>query len=622
MTDQNDISTPQPIPFKAETRQLLDILIHSLYTDREIFLRELISNASDALTRADFEILTNREVLDPDAELAIWIIPDPDENTLTIKDTGVGMTGDELVENLGTIAHSGARAFIEAAKESAGDLSNIIGQFGVGFYSAFMVAEWIKVVSRSFQPEAQAAAWHSTGADTFTIEAAEKSGRGAEVILKLKDDAQEFAQESRLREIIRKHSDFIPFPIYLGDQKEQVNQQTALWRQSPREVEKEKTIEFYKQLTLDFDPPLAHAHLVVDAPAQMYALLFIPANPERNLFSARKDDGLKLYARKVLIQEYCKDLLPEYFRFVQGVVDSEDLPLNISRESVQSNRIMGQLKKLITSKVISTLEQLAHEDAGNYAKFWKAYSQYLKQGVAIEQSEPEKLYPLLRFYTTHKPDELTSLDDYIARMQPDQKQIYYILGEDKHSVLYSPHLDVVGQFDYEVLLLTDPLDSFMLVRLNQYQDYPLVNVASADLEPPEKEAEAAGAPEAGLPEEAYSGLIQRFKTQLGERVTDVRLTNRLSGSPARLVDPEGTMNQEMQRVYRLLNKDFEVPKKVLELNPRHAILLRLNQLAEENPLGSLVIEQVYENALLIEGLHPEPAGMVSRIQKLIESALE
>ena len=622
MTHQNDISTPQPIPFKAETRQLLDILIHSLYTDREIFLRELISNASDALTRADFEILTNREVLDPDAELAIWITPDPDENTLTIKDTGVGMTGDELVENLGTIAHSGARAFIEAAKERAGDLSNIIGQFGVGFYSAFMVAEWIKVVSRSFQPEAQAAAWHSTGADTFTIEAAEKSGRGAEVILKLKDDAQEFAQESRLREIIRKHSDFIPFPIYLGDQKEQVNQQTALWRQSPREVEKEKTIEFYKQLTLDFDPPLAHAHLVVDAPAQMYALLFIPANPERNLFSARKDDGLKLYARKVLIQEYCKDLLPEYFRFVQGVVDSEDLPLNISRESVQSSRIMGQLKKLITSKVISTLEQIAHEDAGNYAKFWKAYSQYLKQGVAIEQSEPEKLYPLLRFYTTHKPDELTSLDDYIARMQPDQKQIYYILGEDKHSVLYSPHLDVVGQYDYEVLLLTDPLDSFMLVRLNQYQDYPLVNVASADLEPAEKEAEAAGAPEAGLPEEAYSGLIQRFKTQLGERVTDVRLTNRLSGSPARLVDPEGTMNQEMQRVYRLLNKDFEVPKKVLELNPRHAILLRLNQLAEENPLGSLVIEQVYENALLIEGLHPEPAAMVSRIQKLIESALE
>ena len=317
MTDSANIPDLQPIPFKAETRQLLDILIHSLYTDREIFLRELISNASDALTRADFEILTNRDVLDPDAELGIHIYPNTVENTLTISDTGIGMTADELVEDLGTIAHSGARAFIEAAQEGAKDLSEIIGQFGVGFYSAFMVADWIKVVSRSYQKDAEAAAWYSAGADTFTVEPAGKTERGTNVIIKLKDDASEFAQEQRLREIIRKHSDFIPFPIYIGDQEEQVNQQTALWRQSPRQVEKESYDEFYKQLTLDFEPPLAYAHMVVDAPVQMYALLFVPSNAERNLFSARKDDGLKLYSRKVLIQEYCKDLLPEYFRFVQ-----------------------------------------------------------------------------------------------------------------------------------------------------------------------------------------------------------------------------------------------------------------------------------------------------------------
>lgn len=621
MSDSVDIPDTQAIPFKAETRQLLNILIHSLYTDREIFLRELISNASDALTRVDFEILTNREVLDPDAELGIWITPDPEEKTLTIRDSGIGMTQEELVENLGTIAHSGARAFIEAAQEGEKNLSDIIGQFGVGFYSAFMVAEWIKVVSRSYQPEAQPAAWRSSGEDTFAVETAEKASRGTEVIIKLKDDAEEFTQESRLREVIRKHSDFVPFPIYINDQEEQVNQQSALWRQSPREVEKQAYEDFYKQLTLDFEPPLAYTHMVVDAPVQMYAMLFVPTDPERKLFSARKDDGLKLYARKVLIQEYCKDLLPEYLRFVQGVVDSEDLPLNISRESIQSNRLMAQLKKLVTSKVIGTLEELAKDDSEAYAKFWDTYSQYIKQGVAMEQLEPEKLYPLLRFHTTAKPDELVSLDDYVARMQPDQEDIYYILGDDKHSVLYSPHLDIVRHYDYEVLLLTDALDSFMLVKLKEYHDHAVVNVATADLEMPEAEEAGEAEPEATMAEADHEKLIQRFKEQLGERVTDVRMTARLSGSPARLADPEGALNQEMQRVYRLLDKDFEVPKKVLELNPKHHLLVRLNELPGENQLSPLIIEQIYENALLIEGLHPEPASMVARVQKLMEAVL-
>ena len=621
MTDSVDIPKTQPIPFKAETRQLLNILVHSLYTDREIFLRELISNASDALTRADFEILTNREVLDPDAELGIWIVPDAEENTLTIRDTGIGMTEEELVENLGTIAHSGARAFIEAAQEGEGALADIIGQFGVGFYSAFMVADWIKVVSRSYQTGAQAAAWHSSGEDTFAVETAEKDSRGTEVIIKLKDDAEEFTQEGRLREIIRKHSDFVPFPIYFDDQEEQVNRQTALWRQSPREVEKQAYEDFYKQLTLDFEAPLTYTHMVVDAPVQMYAVLYVPSDPERKLFSARKDEGLKLYARKILIQEYCKDLLPEYLRFVQGVVDSEDLPLNISRESIQSNRLMAQLKKLVTSKVTGTLEELAKDDTEAYAKFWEAYSAYIKQGVAIEQTEPEKLYPLLRFHTTTKPDELTSLDDYVARMKPDQEEIYFILGDDQHSVLYSPHLDIVGHYDYEVLLLTDPLDSFMLVKLKDYHDHALVNVANADLEMPETQEESDAEPEAAMAEADHARLVQRFKDKLGERVTDVRMTARLSGSPARLADPEGALNQEMQRVYRLLDKDFEAPKKVLELNPRHPILVRLNQLPEDSQISPLIMEQIYENALLIEGLHPEPASMVGRIQRLIEEVL-
>lgn len=614
--------TAQPIPFKAETRQLLDILIHSLYTEREIFLRELISNSADALTRVDFEILTNREVLDPGAELAIRIIPDSEKKTLTITDTGIGMTAEELIENLGTIAHSGARAFVAAAQEGNQKLSDIIGQFGVGFYSAFMVAESIKVVSRSYRPEAEAAAWFSTGADTYTVEPAEKAERGASVIIQLKEDAAEFTEEFRLREVIRKHSDFIPFPIYLDDQPDQVNRQTALWRQSPRQVEKQAYEEFYKQLTLDLEPPLTYAHMSVDAPVQMYALLFIPATPERNMFSLRKEDGLKLYSRKVLIQEYSKDLLPEYLRFVEGVVDSEDLPLNISRETVQSSRVIAQLKKLVTTKVLDTLKQLAKDDPETYLKFWQSSGRFIKQGIAIEQAEPDALYPLLHFRTTAKPDEWSSLDDYIQRLKPDQKHIYYILGDDEHSLRYSPHLDAVRRHDYEVLMLTDPLDSFMLVRLNKYKDFPLANVANAELELPETDE---GQPEGESPasaEDGHASLVDRFKQQLGERVTNVRTTTRLSDSPARLVDPEGTPKQEMQRVMRLLNQDFEVPRKVLEINPRHALLARLNALPEDDPRSSLVIEQIYEDALLIEGLHPDPAGMISRIQKIMEAALE
>jgi len=618
--------TAQPIPFKAETRQLLDILIHSLYTEREIFLRELISNASDALTRIDFEILTNRSVLDSSAELGIWITADTQENTLTIRDTGIGMTAEEMVQNLGTIAHSGAREFIHAFQESAKhpaegrSLSDMIGQFGVGFYSVFMVAEWVRVTSRSHLPEAEAATWICTGADTFTVEVAEKADRGTVVTIKLKEDASEFAQDHRLRQIIRRHSDFIPFPIYLGEKAEQVNRQTAIWRQSPRQVEQKDYEEFYRQLTLEVDPPLVHAHMMVDAPAQMYAILYIPASQERGMFSLRREPGLKLYARKVLIQEYNRDLLPEYLEFVQGVVDSEDLPLNVSRESVQSNRIMAQLKKLVTSKVLDTLRKLAVDDPSKYNQFWAGYARYLKQGVAMEPEEPEGLYSLLRFHTTTHPGEWSSLDDYLQRMPPGQEQIYYIVGDDERSVLYSPHLDVVRRAGYEVLIMADPLDAFMLVRLTQYKEHKLANVADADLKLPETPGQEPESEEA--PQVEMEALVGRIRQHLGDQVSDVRLTTRLTDSPARLVDPQGAPNPEMQRVMRLLNQEFETPKKVLELNPHHPILQRLNALPEPSPLAGLIIDQIYEDALLIEGLHPDPAGMIQRIQKLMEAALE
>jgi molecular chaperone HtpG len=621
MTTNPSENTNQAIPFKAETKELLQILIHSLYNEREIFLRELISNASDALTRMDFEQLTNRDVLAPETLLAIHISFDKDAKTLTITDSGIGMDAAEMADNLGTIAHSGAHDFMQAAQAGDPRLSDLIGQFGVGFYSAFMVADQIEVVSRSYRPDAQAAKWTSTGIDTFNIEPAERAERGTAITLSMREDALEFLEDYRLREIIRKHSDFISFPIYLGDSQEQVNRQTALWRQPAAQIQEKDAHEFYQQLTHDPEPPLIYGSMSVDAPAQMYALLFIPKGQERGAFPLRREDGLKLYSRKILIQEFCRDLLPEYLRFMQGVVDSEDLPLNVSRETVQSNRVMGQLKKLVTGKTFDLLKKLAAEKPESYVSFWEAYADAIKQGAATDMVDGENTFPLLRFRTAHHPTEWVSLDDYIGQMQPGQTAIYYVMGDNERAIVHSPHLDVLHKGGYDALLMTDPMDSFLLLRLNQYQDHPLQNVAGADFKLPEP-ATPPAEPEAAQPAESDSTqIVERFKTQLGARVTDVRVTTLLQDAPARLVDPQGAMQPEMQRVYRILNKDYEAPQKVLEINPQHPVLQSLNALDAGDTLSGLVIEQIYEDTLLIEGLHPDPASMVTRIQKILEAAL-
>lgn len=614
----------QPIAFKAEIKQLLNILIHSLYTDREIFLRELVSNASDALTQMHFVSLTEREVFDSDAELKIKISVDEEEKTITITDTGIGMTEEELIQNLGTIAQSGARAFLEAAKEGEDPQSfvDVIGQFGVGFYSVFMVADWVRVTSRSYQPEAEAAFWYATGGDTFEVGFADKEERGTTIEIKLNDDSEEFTQEHRLREIVKKHSDYVAYPIYIGDSEEQTNSQTALWRQSPREVEDDQYNDFYRQLTLDFEPPLEQIHYVVDAPLQMYALLYFPAKVDRGMFSLRKEDGLKLYVRKVLIQDYNNDLLPRHFRFVQGVVDTEDLPLNVSRETIQDNPLIAKLRKVITNQVVSKLKSMAKDEAEAYATFWENFGLYIKEGIASDPSESETLAPLLRFHTTTETESWNSLSDYVQRMKDGQDKIFFILGDDDRSVARSPHLDYFRENGYEVVMFTDPMDSFMLMGLRNYNDFDLVNVASPDLELPEAEEtpDDESQPEK-LPEADFESLVGRFKSQLGERVTDVRATDRLRDSVARLVDPEGTMDQEMQRVYRFLEREYDVPKKVLELNPSHPIVAKLSNLEEGDELGNEIIDQIYESALLIEGIHPDPASMLPRIQDLMEKAL-
>ena len=612
---ENNSVSQQEISFKAETRQLLNILIHSLYSEREVFLRELISNASDSLTRLNFEMLTNRDILDPETELGIWINLDAENKILTIRDTGIGMTREELIENLGTIAHSGAKAFLDAATQGQKLTADIIGQFGVGFYSAFMVADWITVTSRSYKIDAQAASWHSTGSDTYTVDPSDKADRGTLVTIKLKEDASEFLEEYRISSIVKKHSDYIPYPIYLGAENKQINRQTAIWRQMPHQVEQGIYDDFYKQFTLESEAPLLKLHLNIDAPVQLYAILFVPGSHEKGILSLRRQDGLKLYARKVLIQEYCKDLLPEFFRFVQGVVDSEDLPLNISRETIQSNRVMQQIKKVVTSKLIDQLKTTATEKPDDYKKFWNEYGMFIKEGIATSYEHYDALVPLLRFRTAEHAESLTSLDDYVKGMKPGQDKIYYILGEDEKSVLASPHLEIIRHNNMDALLLTDVIDTFMIMHMEKYLDYQLVNAASSDLSLPQKDAEEEQKPEEN------QVIVDRFKQQLGDRVMDVRTTGRLVESPARLVDQGGSSAAEMQRAYRLLNKEFEMPKKVLEINPKHAIIQRLEKRPVDDPMAQEMIEQIFDNCLLVEGLHPNPASMIARIQKFMEASL-
>jgi molecular chaperone HtpG len=617
MTADTDQTAEQtPVAFRAEVQQLLNILAHSLYTDREIFLRELISNASDALHRAQFEMLTNRDVRDPEAELEIRITADETARTITISDTGIGMTRDELVENLGTIAHSGTKALIERLQSD--QRSNIIGQFGVGFYSAFVVADGVTVISRSFRPEAEAAQWQSQGGETFTVGPAEREARGTTIILTLKEDAAEFAQTWRLQQIIRRHSNYVAFPVYVGE--ERANATQAIWRKQPKSVEASEYAEFYKQLTFDFADPMRHLHLSTDAPVDLHAILFVPAARERGLLERRTDGKIRLYSRKVLIQEEAKDLLPGYFRFVEGVVDSEDLPLNVSREMVQSSPVLQRIKKSLTGRLTRELSDLAEKDAAKYGEFWREFGLFLKEGVATEYAAREELLPLLRFHSTKaEGDALISLAEYKGRMAENQTEIYYVLANDLASARRSPHLDALEARGLEALLLVEVMDSFMLSGLREYQGMKLRNADDQNLELPGEKPETADA----ISDEQLVAIINRAKDVLGERITGARASGVLHTSPVRLVSPEGEQAREMARIQRLVDRDYKVPAKLLEINRSHPLIADLARRLEANtddPLAAALIEQLYDSALLLEGLHPNPADMVGRIQRLMEAA--
>ncbi|MCE2473649.1 MAG: molecular chaperone HtpG [Anaerolineae bacterium] len=613
--------------FQAETQQLLNILIHSLYTEKEIFLRELISNASDALNRLQFEMLTNDAVQDAQAELEIHIEVDEEANTLTISDSGIGMNREEIVAGLGTIAKSGAKAFIEAMQDKPESAADIIGQFGVGFYSAFMVAKQVDVVSRSYRPEDEAVKWAATGGASYTLEAAEKDARGTAVVLHLKDDENEFTREFRIKDIIRRHSDYVAFPIRVGDDEEPTNKQQAIWRRSPSEVEAEEYDSFYKMLTMDFAGASHHIHMRADVPMQFYALLYLPGSAEQNMFSPRNEPGLKLYARKVLIEEYNRELLPEYLSFVQGVVDSEDLPLSVSRESIQATRVMASLKKTVTRRVLSELKRMAKNDRDKYLSVFQEFGAFLKQGLVIESEDRSDLEPLLYFQTTHDddPSKFYSLDEVVERMPENQDDIYYIIADDYGSGARSPHLDAFRQRGIEVLYFTHPVDAMLPMGLTDFKGHKLVSVDSAELDLDEvgQVDEEAATPEAPLETDSFAALQERVKARLGERVSDVRESRTLVGSPARLVSEDDSGSRYMYRINRLLDKDYQLPVKALELNPRHPLMHNLSGLISKNGDAGLidaVVEQVFETALLQDGIHPDPSSMAARLTLLMQAA--
>ncbi len=611
---------------KTEIRQLLDILIHSLYKEREIFLRELISNASDALTRIHFEMLTNQDVLDPDAELAIHIDISEEGNvkSLVIKDSGVGMTRDELIRNLGTIAQSGAREFLEVVKNEEAKPDDIIGQFGVGFYSVFMVADEVAVISRSYKKSAEAVSWLSTGGEEFRIEPADKEDRGTEIHITLKEDAGEFANEWTIKQVVKRYSDFIGYPIYLGD--DQANQQQPLWRRSTSEITAEEYKQFYQQMTMDFEEPISTIHLASDAPLHIRSLLFIPAKRVRSMLNLRAEPGLKLYAHNVLIQEYCQDLLPKWLEFVDGVVDSEDLPLNISRESIQNTRVLRRLGKSIRKRVVRELESLAQDSPNRYDLFWSQYGRVLKEGIAIDTDAINDIMPLLRFYSTKSTEQQTSLDAYLDRMEESQEDIFYVIGEDKESVAFSPHLDPFTDNDLEVLFLIDPLDPFVTPVLKEYKDKKLQNISDASLELPDvADAKDELTQEAGPSEADFNRFIGRCVTTLGERAIEVRESKILRSSPVRLVQPDDDSAGDMQRVFRYMDQNYEVPKRIFEINRRHPLIIQLVKIVAETPddeLINIAIEQLYDSALVVEGLHPNPGSMLPRIQDLLQIVVD
>ncbi len=609
--------------FKAEVSQLLDILVHSLYTNKEIFLRELVSNASDALEKVRFKATTAG--VEDEVAPEIRIESDKDAGTVTIIDTGIGMTRDELMRNIGTIAHSGTAELTRMAQEGKESLDALIGRFGVGFYSVYMVSDEVTVTTRSMEGDAKAIVWTSDGKTDYKLqELDEDLPRGTKIEVKLKEDmVSQFANNAALKNIINKHSNFINFPIYVGEEK--VNTVTALWREPKFQIKEEQYAEFYKFLTMDSEDPFDTLHTSVDAPVQFNALMFTPKSGDDPFGMNRDNRGLDLYVRRVLIEKQNKDLLPEYLGFIKGVVDTEDLPLNISRETLQDNVLMRKISSTLVKQVLNNLEKMAKDNADRYNEFWKAHGNLFKAGY-MDFFNKEKFANLVRFNASSSEDAegLTSFAEYISRAKEEQKEIYYAYGPSREALGLSPHLEVFRKKNLEVLYLYEPIDEFVMDSVRDYEGYTLTAAEHADMEKLDKfettEKEEKAEALSDDQKSVLDKLLVRIKDVLGDGVTEVKASQRLSDSPVCLANPDGNVTSSMDKIMRVVSKDSSIPKKVLEINPDHALvrnMLTIFEKDENDPFIDQAANQLFESALLLEGYLTDPHALVGRVQELL-----
>ncbi|WP_314885520.1 molecular chaperone HtpG [Aggregatibacter segnis] len=617
--------------FQSEVKQLLQLMIHSLYSNKEIFLRELISNASDAADKLRFKALSNPALYEGDGELRVRVSFDADKGTLTISDNGIGMTREQVIDHLGTIAKSGTKEFLTALGQDQAKDSQLIGQFGVGFYSAFIVADKVTVKTRAAgEATDKGVLWESAGEGEYSVSDIEKKFRGTDVILHLREDEKEFLNEWRLREIIGKYSDHIGLPVEMltkeyddegkeiGEKWEKINKSDALWTRSKNDISDEEYKEFYKHLSHDFADPLLWAHNKVEGNQEYTSLLYVPSKAPWDLFNREHKHGLKLYVQRVFIMDDAEQFMPNYLRFMRGLIDSNDLPLNVSREILQDNKTTAALRKALTKRSLQMLEKLAKDDVEKYQQFWKEFGLVLKEGPAEDFGNKETIAKLLRFASTHNDssEQTVSLEDYVARMKEGQKAIYYITADSYVAAKNSPHLELFNKKGIEVLLLSDRIDEWMLSYLTEFDGKALQTIAKADLDLgdlADKEENEAQKEQ----DKAFDSFIERVKTLLGERVKEVRLTHRLTDTPAVVSTGNDQMTTQMAKLFAAAGQPVPEVKYTFELNPEHHLVKKVADIADEAEFADWV-ELLLEQAMLAErGSLENPAAFIKRVNKLL-----
>jgi len=622
MTVENKKET---MGFQTEVQQLLKLMINSLYTNKEIFLRELISNASDAADKLRFEGLQDDSLFEGDADLKIRVEFNKDLKTISVIDNGIGMSRDEVIDNLGTIAKSGTKQFFEKLTGDQASDSQLIGQFGVGFYASFIIAKKVEVVTRrAGLPRTEGVRWTSDGESDYTVEVLDRPKRGTKVVLYLSDDAEEFLDAYRLRSIISKYSDHISLPIVMPkegeDEKgdETVNSATALWRRNKKDIKEEEYNEFYKHVGHDFEDPMSYVHTKVEGKLEYTSLLFIPSRAPFDLWDRDHRHGVKMYVRRVFIMDDAEQLLPPYLRFVRGVVDSDDLPLNISREILQKNKTIDSIRSGCTKKILDLLAKMADKDKEKYQKFWKEFGKVIKEGIIEVQDKKEELSKLFRFASTNDISEVqeVSLDNYIERMKQEQKDIYYITAENLSTAKNSPHLEVFKENNIEVLLLTDPIDEWLTTHLTEYQGKSLKSVMKGDLDLADLIDEKKGE-KSKKKNKKSDELIKRINQILEDRVKEVRITPRLTTSPACLVAEDQGISRHLEQILRASGQDVPVTKPILEINPDHPLVMKLQNKADDEQFADWS-NLLFDQALLSEGGKlDDPGVFVQRMNRII-----